>query len=773
MIAKSFKIPAKYIILLVVTGCVSMIIFSGCIGFHDISRITEVITAEDTYGEYYFSVYGVEDDYLDVFDKKDIKKCVVDLYFTLLDDKTSVMYGISEPDLKYTEYKLAEGVYPGNAYEMLIEKWYAVQNNISIGDEVIFNNGEKDEAWKVTGYINNMSSFGSAEGESAAPVIVIDPVKNQELVDTTVNNIYLECNDIDLIWEELPDMCMESNAQGFSYNTELIKAVEALDNAEINKIFQNPLYGGLAIVLVIYSVTTFNAVADILFSYWNKSAYILRAIGAGPARVRRAMLNRILSCVLISSVTGTLIGYGGVYIINGKIHALGDFWGQKYIFRSWAVIGILLVTIMVLTYAALRHKTNIIAGLSPCELKNVTGLSYMQSVNRKKRNSIFKKQGDLFDLAIRNLSFYKWRKAAVALMICVSVMIVSISGYMILPQTKYNLNNLKYDYHFTVKDYYKATELNQPENIKKIYNAVIDYCRKNSIDVYYDAGQEIEEFKLNKSWLTDNYKKYIEENANSAGLNDPRKTILTTAVVYGYTDEMFRRLISENNLNIRVPAEGEVIVCSKIFNKDNKKAYDLNVMTGEVIKCTSPVINGPDSTNPGERKIYTGTVVGAIEEPLLDMDDDSRTEVCLIVPMEDFRNYFLYDDYVCDFYIDSLTGRQFSDITQIVAGTNYIKIENQHDLYEAVSVHRHKTILVYAIVCIMGCVLLVLNVIMIVYNESYVRRKEFQTLHKLGMTHSKIRRMIVYELLIICGAGLISGVGISMCVLSVILRNFS
>ena len=69
---------------------------------------------------------------------------------------------------------------------------------------------------------------------------------------------------------------------------------------------------------------------------------------------------------------------------------------------------------------------------------------------------------------------------------------------MILPQTKYNLNNLKYDYHFIVKDYYKATELNQPENIKKIYNAVIDYCRKNSIDVYYDAGQEIEEFKLNK-----------------------------------------------------------------------------------------------------------------------------------------------------------------------------------------------------------------------------------------------------------------------------------
>ena len=524
---------------------------------------------------------------------------------------------------------------------------------------------------------------------------------------------------------------------------------------------------------MIYSVTTFNAVADILFSYWNKSAYILRAIGAGPARVRRAMLNRILSCVLISSVTGTLIGYGGVYIINGKIHALGEFWGQKYILRSWTVIGILLVTIMVLTYAALRHKTNIIAGLSPCELKNVTGLSYMQSVNRKKRNSIFKKKGDLFDLAIRNLSFYKWRKAAVALMICVSVMIVSISGYMILPQTKYNLNNLKYDYHFIVKDYYKATELNQPENIKKIYNAVIDYCRKNSIDVYYDAGQEIEEFKLNKSWLTDNYKKYIEENANSAGLNDPRKTILTTAVVYGYTDEMFRRLISENNLNIRVPAEGEVIVCSKIFNKDNKKEYDLNVMTGEVIKCTSPVINGPDSTNPGERKIYTGTVVGAIEEPLLDMDDDSRTEVCLIVPMEDFRNYFLYDDYVSDFYIDSLTGRQFSDITQIVAGTDYIKIENQHDLYEAVSVHRHKTILVYAIVCIMGCVLLVLNVIMIVYNESYVRRKEFQTLHKLGMTHSKIRRMIVYELLIICGAGLISGVGISMCVLSVILRKFS
>lgn len=86
-----------------------------------------------------------------------------------------------------------------------------------------------------------------------------------------------------------------------------------------------------------------------------------------------------------------------------------------------------------------------------------------------------------------------------------------------------------------------------------------------------------------------------------------------------------------------MPAEGEVIVCSKIFNKDNKKEYDLNVMTGEVIKCTSPVINGPDSTNPGERKIYTGTVVGAIEEPLLDMDDDS------------------------------LTGRQFSDITQIVA----------------------------------------------------------------------------------------------------------
>lgn len=124
-------------------------------------------------------------------------------------------------------------------------------------------------------------------------------------------------------------MCMESNAQGFSYNTELIKAVEALDNAGINKIFQNPLYGGLAIVLVIYSVTTFNAVADILFSYWNKSAYILRTIGAGPARVRRAMLNRILSCVLISSVTGTLIGYGGVYIINGKIHALGDFGGRN------------------------------------------------------------------------------------------------------------------------------------------------------------------------------------------------------------------------------------------------------------------------------------------------------------------------------------------------------------------------------------------------------------------------------------------------------------
>lgn len=46
---------------------------------------------------------------------------MVDLYFTLLDDKTSVMYGISEPDLKYTEYKLADGVYPGNAGEMLIE----------------------------------------------------------------------------------------------------------------------------------------------------------------------------------------------------------------------------------------------------------------------------------------------------------------------------------------------------------------------------------------------------------------------------------------------------------------------------------------------------------------------------------------------------------------------------------------------------------------------------------------------------------------------------
>lgn len=57
LIAKSFKIPAKYIILLVVTGCVSMIIFSGCIGFHDISRITEVITAEDTYGSIIFRVW--------------------------------------------------------------------------------------------------------------------------------------------------------------------------------------------------------------------------------------------------------------------------------------------------------------------------------------------------------------------------------------------------------------------------------------------------------------------------------------------------------------------------------------------------------------------------------------------------------------------------------------------------------------------------------------------------------------------------------------------
>lgn len=778
-IGRNLKLHIKYVILLITAGALSIGVLSSYISLTDTSRISDVYTAQSLYGNYHYSVYGVSDDNLPLIDTNYTRStCCVDIYYGAADGKYISLYGINEDNLQNTEYRLIEGNFPKSKNEILVEKWFAIQCGLTpekiIGSRINIDIGYETVNMTVSGIINNMSTFGVMEGDNQNAILIVNSKYSSDFSDSTMNNVYILSDDVARMGEILPELCIETSADGFSYNSELLAAENTLADSGLSYYKKNPAFFLAVAAIFLYIIITVNCVADICFSNWNRELTILKAIGAPARHMLVPVCIKLNGLIMIGMLVGGITGYTAVYMANKLSLSVMLSINVPFAAKSISLIACIILLINLILICMTLHKFTPLGRLSVCELKSFTNKIYSQSVNNKSRSSMFKKKGDLFDLAMRNLSFYKWRKILIALCISLSALITCLAGSFLIQQNAYNTSNLEYDYRIKVKDYFKAAEYNQDDSIRAAYKELEKILDDENITVYYDASLLIEDFHMDKSWLTDEYTAYIRNTADGiSSLNNGRNYIMTPLIVLGYSDDMIQELAIKNNLNITRLNDDEIIFCRNTFDEYGVTNYTLNPQRGSEITCVSSVLSFIESVDEnGEVQYYARPITYAgtiadITDSVLVQPEYNGNYPCIIVNMNTFNKCFMFNDYVSDLYIRTLTPSAYSRLSYLFEGTDYFQLISQQEIYEQTVIAQKQSIFICASIFLFCCVLTTINLIMLSCYELDIRKSEYNMLYKLGASSSRILASIIYEVLVIYGIGIISGIGVSQCIIAI------
>jgi putative ABC transport system permease protein len=214
--------------------------------------------------------------------------------------------GIDFPEFERMSggFRYLKGRAPAATNELVVDEWYARQNNLSAGDTVKL----VQHDWKVAGIVES-GKLGR---------IFVDIATLQDLTSNTgkISVIYVKVDDPKNIQAVLADLKQWLPENPIFTTEEFISQI-SVDSVPLLKQFTNVTIG-LSVVfgfLVVF-LAMYTAVLE-----RTREIGILKALGASPGYILRILIRETVMIALLGSLLGILLTYGTKAIILATVGA--------------------------------------------------------------------------------------------------------------------------------------------------------------------------------------------------------------------------------------------------------------------------------------------------------------------------------------------------------------------------------------------------------------------------------------------------------------------
>ena len=713
-------------------------------------------TAIANNGDYEFGITSVNKDVINTL-RNDVDLEKVGVYANVVQGKLTLegkgensIY-VTEQDKTYsteiTTTVLAEGEYPKNSDELILNSKAKEVLEVNIGDNVKLREIQFDEEgnevvtdnykeYKIVGFLQEQYETGNFEFSGETLLEELQDNKDYTIFFTVINNK----NKTDLVTQKFDNLKLDYENNNIITNNDLLALKGESSYEGINTVIQYIVIIVLGIIILATIFLIYNAI-NISVAERITQFGILRSIGATPKQVSNIVIREGLIMCLISIPFGIVFGFLGVWttvkILDSQISNM--FGGGELVVKFY-------LSIIIFT-AILGSITIFLASFGPAKkagkvspisvIKGNAESGKIKYYNGKFIRRIFGVEGWI---AYKNIRKHSKR-------FTVTILSLSISLIMFITFTTLNMKRID-ELDYVKKNTLMQGKLYDHENINK--DIIEDEVKSidGIDDVYTISGKYIPYLYLDGNIIADEYKSSLS--------NDLNTDLIEYAQIEGYSNEALNKLEVENGLS-----NNEVVIVNSFasYNSEGKleNIKFTNIKEGDIIKIAKTSIEGYDKEDFNDRldidkrdnNFIEFKVKKVINKSPFDFDYSSAFKIIL--------NYDEFIKLYGENYYNTTIGFRYEDIknkkvvnkireeVEDIAQKNEITFddvnkdnENYEEMWNVINVF------IYGFI-VMVTLIGVVNVINTISLNILLKKKEFGTLGTIGMSENQLTKMVILE----------------------------
>lgn len=671
--------------------------------------------------------------------------------------------GYEETALNMLPYRIKEGRFPKNSYEIAIEPGTATyfenevkigdKINLTIGDRIFTVNEEDDETeetfekktereYTVVGFIQPKYSWrGDFETKGITTLDENSP-------ETGQYNIYLTVPDVKDANEKILSIAKDLgiNEDNITTNYSLLRlSAESLDET-----FNKSLIALLAFVIILIMVSTI----AVIYNAFNISVLerisqfgLLRSVGASPDQIRGIVLKE----AFILSVIGIPIGlFSGVLAMKVVFYIISLLKFDFPIFSSLEVIispiVFLISTIvgLITVFLSAIGPARSAGKVSPLEAVRNTGSFKKESFDKIKKSDFIRKiLGIEGEIAYKNL-----RRNRKRFWITVFSMVISISLFITFSTFSDFMFKIGVVESEDIGDF--IIQGRKVEETEKIYKELKDIKDVNKVYKVRNMNGDalISEDKLSK--------KIVEIQAENFANKENGLVKIDNVNIYTIGDENFDELkgsLKEGNINKEELDMGNgVLVINNIYAY-NEKTKNQTLIEGYHLKPGDiiPYASYGSDIEGEETKYKEFKVMGILDKGILDLSYNYNGAFSVITTEKVWDNLASKDKDKphVQLYIEMTKDGDLQPVRTYLSGLEETMDGFYYvDFVESARENRMMGIVMsiflygfVAIITLISCI----NIINTISTNIILRTKEISMIKAVGMTQSGIKRMVALE----------------------------
>ena len=723
-----------------------------------------------TYGNRHVTFKNVlKEDIEDIKQHKNVKSYYLSNIKVARNNKELVgVVGLNKDALSEFKNKLQEGLVPNNTNEIVIDKFYADDKDIKIGDELTVTTGERysegyllDEnnpyidgetlentltkTYKVVGISSHYSYLSSKYDYSL--YIFDKEISNK----SNVHVLYNDPKNYDKITAQIngTKSDLDKGKYDISYNREYLRwSGYAIGDNSKNVITTMSFI--IAFIIIITSVFCIRNSFAISVSEKTRTFGMLSSVGATPKQIKRSVLKEGFYLGIIGIplgiISGVLASYILVIITRNMLYNMASE-SFEFIYKiSFEAIIISIILSSITIYLSARGSAKKASKITEIEaIKNQKDIK----LNSKKLKtpkiikSLFKTGGVL---AYKNMKRNKGKYRTTIVALAISITSFIAVSYFIQIGLKQS-SNLLGDISFNI-------------SVNTVSHNPLEFEEKKKTYEYISKLNNVDDFSIIKEKTFYLDKKFIKDKNIKNDL---------MGLIFSLNKEEYDKFLNKSNLKYDDVKNKGIVVSNtyRDLDKNNK-----------IKKIIEKDINNINYTN--YRKTFKSNInIIFSDEIFMGLENYINQNMLIILVSEEYFKKINIEEYYNEMYIDSSNPSQLkkdikeyeenldydlyiADITEIVNSQNMIILLVSIFLYGFITV-----------ITLIGLT----NIFNTITTNMILREKEFAMLKSIGMTKKEFNNMIRLES-IFYGVkslfyGLIFGIGLSyLMYLSIKQSNF-
>ncbi|HCW04366.1 MAG TPA: hypothetical protein DGK91_07480 [Clostridium sp.] len=659
------------------------------------------------------------------------------------------LYHADRRILEFENIKLIEGKFPTKDNEVIIQRNYlfhlGIKEENMIGSAITLPLDSKDSVkqFVVTGIIVKNTAH-QGEYINNAVTAVFAPS------DEAPNLLYLELYDIENYTEIMDNITgkYKIDKEVCYINYDFFLALGIIEGNSIFAENQMYYYFIFALILLCTIVSMYNFIKMMVYNGYSEIA-VLNLIGVPNELIAVVLFLTVLSVLLIGCLLGLILGLGISSLLIALLfkHAYSLsmlFANFPYMTMLISMLFYIFITILVLLPVVVH-----INRLTPnffMQMRRTT-VAKQNSIESKyllSKNTRFFTRKLAKDNVIYNKKAFIMAVAGLA-----SSIFVMVIGFFFLSVNLQIFGHDTYmDYKVTFQDEFSMSneDIERKNLLYTNLSSMPDACKVYPV---YVANRKVE---IQRNSLSSKYIKYLQQSVEDriSLQRSGNNTISIRAVVLGYNEVQLRELFSKNGLKEDMSLNnGEVIVLNKTIPVRGGEGFKVNFTQGDLVGLNIELRNG--------EKLHDFTIKSMVDN-LNIYPKAQENMICFIINEETFKEWI--DIKVPSEFFIKLSNTEDSkreQVKSLLIGNPYseitVPIEEEVSLIKGNRIMKI-IILLFFIVIVLAVGISILSTM---YIRIYTREVEYAMLQAIGLSYAQLRRIILYEMLIIFTRSVIIG----------------